>query len=62
MPNTTICLYLNYTTKDGKKFILFKDLREDSTDDWTWTINYDYDTPKETLKYILKEKINNTLN
>lgn len=61
MPNTTICLYLNYTTKDGKKFILFKDLREDSTNDWTWTLHCDYDTPKETLKYILKEKINNTL-
>jgi hypothetical protein len=59
MPNSIICLYLNYTIKDDKKFILFKDIREDSTEDWTWKLNWDYDTPKETLKYILKEKIIN---
>jgi hypothetical protein len=61
LPNDTMCFYLNYVIKDGKKFIMFKDLNCDSIEEWTWNIKWDYEIPKETLKYILKEKINDSI-
>lgn len=60
MPNGVLCFYLNYVVKDNKKFIMFKDINLDSVETWTWNVKWEYDIPKETLKYILKEKINNS--
>jgi hypothetical protein len=57
MPSTSVGLYLSFEVVNQKKIFLFKDIGIDAMNEWTWSINWEYDIPKETVKHILKEKI-----
>lgn len=58
MPSLSVGLFINFDVLDNRKIILFKDIGLDAINDWTWDIDWEYDIPKETIKHILKEKIN----
>jgi hypothetical protein len=58
MPNNTIGLYLSFSTLEEKRLIMLKDIGTENVSEWTWDIEWEYDIPKETIKYILKEKVN----
>lgn len=57
MPNSNAGIFLSYMTDADKRYIMIKDIGTESTDEWTWEIEIEYDVPKETLKHILKEKV-----
>jgi hypothetical protein len=58
MPNSTIGLFVSLDIHGDKRLIMFKDIGTETIKDWIWDIVWEYDIPKETIKHILKEKIN----
>jgi hypothetical protein len=57
MPNSNAGIFLSYTKDEEKRYIMIKDIGTESTNEWTWDLELEYDIPKETLKHILKEKV-----
>lgn len=57
MPEGSIGLYVQSQIHDNRKLIIFKDIGANSLENWTWDIYNEYDIPKETLKYIIREKV-----
>ncbi len=58
MPNSVVGLFVSFDTHENKRLIMLKDIGTESIKEWIWDIQWGYDIPKETIKYILKEKIN----
>jgi hypothetical protein len=58
MPNSTIGLFVSFDIHGDKRLIMFKDIGTETIKEWIWDIVWEYDIPKETIKHILKEKIN----
>lgn len=58
MPNSVVGLFVSFDTQENKRLIMLKDIGTESIKEWIWDIQWGYDIPKETIKYILKEKIN----
>lgn len=57
MPESSVGFVVHIQLMDGDKLvIMFKDIGISSVESWTWDLYCNYDIPKETLKYIIKEK------